>query len=146
MSGKNRHKTPKAFLFPVESKTPKAGIFPTDRSHPEFRAEQIDRAGPWGWDHFDSSLIQEVFQKIFDCQKLTWQDLRNNGSHFVDREGLCTDAQKRLIQLQKEDLDQLFSLRLTGRKRIWGIKEGNILWLLWWDPNHEVCPSHKKHT
>jgi hypothetical protein len=146
MSGKNRNKIPKTFISPVESKIPKAGVFPTDRCLPEFRAEQMDKAGPWGWDVFDPSQIQEVFQKIFDSQKLTWQDLRNNGSHFVGRKDLCHEAQKRLIQIQKEDLDQLFSLRLTGRKRIWGIKEGNILWLLWWDPQHEVCPSHKKHT
>jgi hypothetical protein len=146
MSGKNRHKIPKAVESPVESKTPKAGEFPTDRLHPEFRAEQLDRGGPWGWDKFDPLQIQEVLQKIFDSQRLTWQELRNNGSHFVNTESLCSDAQKRLIQIQKEDLDQLFSLRLTGRKRIWGIKERNILWLLWWDPDHEVCPSHKKHT
>jgi hypothetical protein len=145
MSEKNR-KIPKSFIAPVESKTPKAGHFPTDRCQPEFRAEQLDREGPWGWDHFDPSQIRTVFQKIFESQKLTWQDLRNNGSHLVDRTDLCPDAQKRLVQIQKEDLDQLFSLRLTGRQRIWGIKEGNILWLLWWDPDHKVCLSFKKHT
>lgn len=48
--------------------------------------------------------------------------------------------------VDNDDLDQLFSLRLTVRKRVWGIKEGNIFWILWWDPEHEVCKSHKKHT
>jgi len=146
MSKKNHPKIPKIFIVPVEGKTPKVGIFPSDHCQPEFRAEQMDRGGPWRWDHFNPSQIQEVFQKIFESQKLTWQDFRNNGSHLVDRKDLCSEAQKRLTQLQKEDLDQLFSLRLTGRRRIWGIKEGNILWLLWWDPNHEVCPSPKKNT
>ncbi len=145
MARKDR-KIPKSFVVPVESKTPKAGSFPTDGCHPEFRTEQMDKEGPWGWNQFDSLQIQEVFQKILESQKLTWQDLRNNGSHFVDIRDLCSQAQKRLVQLQKEDLDQLFSLRLTGRKRIWGIKEGNIFWLLWWDPEHQVCPSQKKHT
>jgi hypothetical protein len=146
MSGKNRHKIPKAFVSPIESKIPKADFLPNDRLHPEFRAEQMDREGPWGWDKFDPLQLQEVLQKIFHCQKLTWHDLRNNGSHFVNLKDLCPQAQKRLIQIQKEDLDQLFSLRITGQKRIWGIKEENVLWLLWWDPKHEVCPSPKKHT
>lgn len=83
MSGKIRNKVPKAFTAPAESKTPKAGVFPTERCQPEFKAEQIDRDGPWGWDCFDPSHLQEVFQKIFESQKLTWQDLRNNGSHLV---------------------------------------------------------------
>jgi hypothetical protein len=145
MSSKKR-KIAKAIINPTESKTPKLGVFFSESCHPDFKAEQMDKDGPWGWDHFDPSHLQEVFNKIFECQKLTWQDLGNNGSHLVDREDLCPEAQKRLVHMQKEDLDQLFSLRSTGRRRIWGIKEGNILWLLWWDPNHEVCPSHKKHT
>lgn len=106
----------------------------------------MDRSGPWGWDGFDPSLLQELFQKVFESQKLSWQDLVKNGSHLVDIEQLCPEAQKRLYQIQKEDLDQLFSLRITARKRVWAIKEGKILWLLWWDPNHEVYPSLKKHT
>ncbi len=59
---------------------------------------------------------------------------------------LCSKAQKRLIDISKDDCDELFSLRIMVRQRIRGIKDGNILWLLWWDPEHEVCPSHKKHT
>lgn len=146
MSGKNKKKEAKTLENPIETKTPKAGVLPTDSLHPEFRADQLDRQGPWGWDHFDTSEIQEVFQKIFETQKLTWHDLRNNGSHFVDRVALSSEAQKRLVQIKNDDLDQLFSLRLTGRKRIWGIKEQNIIWILWWDPQHTACPSNKKHT
>lgn len=146
MSEKTRPKIPKALLVPTETKTPKAGALPSDQCYPDFRAEQMDREGQWGWNYFDPFQLPEILEKIFEAQKLTWQGLRDNGSHLVDRTSLCSEAQKRLIQLQKEDLDQLFSLRLTGRKRIWGIKERNILWLLWWDPNHEVCPSPKKHT
>jgi uncharacterized ubiquitin-like protein YukD len=141
-----KDKVPKSFAVPIESKTPKTSSTPSDQNHPEFRADQMDQEGRWGWHHFDSLEMQELLQKIFESQKLSWQDLRNNKSHLVNKENLCPDAQKRLIQIQKDDLDQLFSLRLTGRKRIWGIKDGNILWLLWWDPNHEVCPSQKKHT
>jgi hypothetical protein len=145
MSSK-KNKTPKTLVSPVENKTPKTGVIHSDDCHPDFKAEQMDQEGPWGWAHFDSSEMQELFKKLFESQKLTWQDLRNNGSHFVNREDLSSEAQKRLLHLENEDLDHLFSLRLTGPKRIWGIKEGNILWLLWWDPNHQVCPSLKKHT
>ncbi|MBI3508814.1 MAG: hypothetical protein HY069_04205 [Chlamydiia bacterium] len=123
-----------------------AGVIPSEQARPEFKTGQMDAKGPWGWDYFNPIEMRELLQKIFDSQKLSWQDLRNQGSHLIDRKDLCSEAQKRLIQLQKDDLDQLFSLRLTGKKRIWGIKEGNILWMLWWDPNHEVCPSIKKHT
>jgi len=143
---KNKNKTPKTVFDPIESKTPKARVFPSEGNHPEFRTEQMDKEGPWGWNKFEPSLIQELLQKIFETQKLTWQELRDNGSHPVLYDQLSAEAQKRLRQLQKDDLDELYSLHISGLKRIWGVKEGNLFLILWWDPKHEVCPSPKKHT
>ena len=48
--------------------------------------------------------------------------------------------------LQLDDWEELYSLRLSGRSRVWGLKEAGIFWILWWDPNHEICPSYKKNT
>lgn len=140
------HKKPKQLGHPLENKVPKAPVFRTEPCVPEFKAGQMDMGGPWGWSKFDPWQLQEFLQKIFDSQKLTWQALRENGSHFVEVGTLCPAAQKRLTELQKDEYAELFSLRLTGKNRVWGIKDGNILWLLWWDPEHQVCPSHKKHT
>ena len=142
---KKDQKNPKKFVSLSERKTPKI-VLHVDSCLPEFKSDQMDMAGPWGWDKFDPLQLQEVFQKIFESQKLTWQVLRDNGSHLVQVDALCSKAQKRLGELGQDDCDELFSFRITGRKRIWGIKDGNILWLLWWDPEHEVCPSNKKHT
>jgi hypothetical protein len=77
---------------------------------------------------------------------MTWQEHYKNGSHLVKIVKILPSMQKRLIEIEKEDLDELYSLRLSGKKRIWGIKESNILWLLWWDPNHEICQSAPKNT
>jgi hypothetical protein len=148
MSRKDQKKS-KQFPFqsPSDSKLPKSGNLQTiHHCSPELRAGQMDMDGPWGWSKFDPLLLQNLLHKIFDSQKLTWQILRENGSHLVQVGDLCSKAQKRLFDLSKDDCDELFSLRVTGKQRIWGIKDGSILWLLWWDPNHEVCPSHKKHT
>jgi hypothetical protein len=148
MSRKDQKKS-KQFHFqsPSDNKLPKSGILQTtSHCNPEFRAGQMDMDGPWGWNKFDPPLLQNLLHKIFDSQRLSWQNLRDNGSHLVQVSDLCSKAQKRLFELCKDDCDELFSLRVTGCKRIWGIKDGSILWLLWWDPEHEVCPSHKKHT
>jgi hypothetical protein len=148
MSRKDQ-KTSKQFPFqsPSDNKLPKSGTFQlTPQCIPEFRAGQMDMNGPWGWHKFDPQFLQGLLHKIFDSQKLSWQTLLEHGSHLVQVGDLCSKAQRRLIELCKDDCDELYSFRLTGSKRIWGIKDGNILWLLWWDPNHEVCPSHKKHT
>jgi len=139
-------KIPKALNSPSETKIPKAGNVPNENSCLEFREGQMDTDGSWGWKNISPLQLRGIFRKIFSCQKLTWQNLRTSGSHLVDLKDLYPKAQKRLLQIEKDDQDQLYSLRLSGKERIWGIKDGNIFWLLWWDPNHEVCPSNKKHT
>ncbi len=37
----------------------------------------MDMLGPWGWSNFDGLKIQELLKRIFEFQKLTWQELRN---------------------------------------------------------------------
>lgn len=148
MSGNNHKKIPKALahLHPQESKTPKIQIASIDSCFPDFRACQMDLGGPWGWHDMQPKEIQEVLAKIFTLQKLSWQELRAQHSHLVDVKNIISKAQNRLREIEKDDIDQLFSLRINAKNRLWGIKEGNIFWLLWWDAQHEICPSPKKHT
>lgn len=139
-------KQPRAATIPKEDKFPRAIVTPNDNCQPAFKAEQMDLDGPWHWNNLDPHHLKDFLAKVLQSQKLSWQSLRDNGSHLVDVSKLIPTAQKRLRDIGQDDLDQLYSLRLTGIKRVWGIKEGNILWLLWWDPSHEICPSAKKHT
>ena len=66
--------------------------------------------------------------------------------HLVKVENLSAEAQGYLDRVGLDDVDELVSLRLSGRERVWGILDENILNLLWWVPEHQVCPSLKKHT
>jgi hypothetical protein len=59
---------------------------------------------------------------------------------------LVPEARRRLIQLKLEDIDELLSLRLSGKQRVWGILSEGVAALLWWDPDHRICPSRLKHT
>ncbi len=48
--------------------------------------------------------------------------------------------------MEKDDATLLHSLRLNGAYRVWGILRENVYYVLWLDPEHEVWPSHLKHT
>lgn len=75
-----------------------------------------------------------------------WKEILNRNSHEVSINQISKEAQKRLQELHQDDIENLVSLRLTEPKRIWGIKSGNTLKWLWWDPEHTVYPSNLKHT
>lgn len=56
--------------------------------------------------------------------------------HNLALEGFTRDAKKRLIELKLDDISELFSLRLSNTIRIYGIKDGRVLKILWYDQYH----------
>lgn len=146
MSKKNKSshsKNPRAENPPSCSKIPRVAYIPNDNGCPQFQFE-LDMDGPFSWNYFKTQELPDFLAKLFELQRCSWQELKDKGSHLVAIEKLESLAQKRLRELKKDDLDNLYSLRLTGKKRVWGIKNNNILRILWWDPEHQVCLSNFK--
>jgi len=59
------------------------------------------------------------------------QHIKNPSSSQCRTTQISNNAQKKLAELQLDDIETLVSLRLTGRQRIWGIKIQNIFKILW---------------
>lgn len=75
-----------------------------------------------------------------------WQDISGREHHAIEVDRLSREAQARLEQIGQDDVDEMFSFHFSGKQRIIGIRDMNVVRLLWWDPEHQVCLSHKKHT
>ena len=143
---RNHAKQPRADSIPTANKIPRAIILPSESFRPELRADKMDVGGPWNWDAVNGTRLRDFLEKIFSVQKLSWKEIHDGDSHLVDVIKIIPSARKRLQEIGQDDLDQLYSLRLAGKLRVWCIKDNNILWLLWWDPQHSICPCEKKHT
>jgi hypothetical protein len=113
----------------------------------KWRCDKLDWDGDWSWHQTDVQLVLgEIIPKLHEFENMTWGSIEGpTGSHFVSCGDLCKEAQERLNVI-REETDELFSLRLTGAHRIWGIRDIAILRIIWWDPKHSVCPSVRKHT
>jgi hypothetical protein len=143
---KNVHFSPRLETIPNNDKNPRIGESVSSHNIPIFKTELMDMEGPWGWSNFEIANIKHFLTRLFETQKLSWQELLKQGSHHVQVIDLSSEAQKRLREIERDDWEELYSLRLSGKQRMWGLKEGAIFWMLWWDPHHQVCPSLKKHT
>ena len=147
---------------------PKAGRFPTFnqqvaldrqpkvaadpelywRKHPSWRLSQAEMCEPWGWHQLTQEQAAYVKDKLVTFESRTWAEIlidAKKQNHHIDIDDLCKAAQDRLTEL-KILVDQVVSLRLSGEERVIGLLEGGVFSVLWWDPNHEVCPSKKKNT
>ena len=103
----------------------------------------------WGWKGLGRERWwNDVFPKLKNFETMTWEEIQRasggrsagNNSHFVPILELDKRAQDRLCELMRDDLDQLFSLRLSGTQRVWGVRKGTVLQIIWIDLHHEVCP------
>ena len=107
----------------------------------------VDKEGPWGWNSVDQTTFWKViFPKISNFETMTYNKILGRTHHEVLVSRICKRAQGRLEEIEQDDTDQLVSFHIGGKKVIWGIRDQNIFKVLWWDPNHEICPSAKKHT
>ncbi len=78
---------------------------------------------------------------------MTWAEImRTKTTSFVPVDQFYPEAKRRLKEIKMYDTDELLHMGLSGKERIWGVKIGRVFQILWWDPNHTVCPSYKKHT
>ncbi|MEI7833801.1 MAG: hypothetical protein WCJ56_11475 [bacterium] len=128
-------------------KNPRSEPFTKAALFPVWSFQRLDIGGPWCFSKIDdANYFVEVLKKLGEFEKMNWNDLGSGGSHLIAISKLAKHAQKRLIEIKQEDIDELFSIRLKGKERVWGIMDNGVIRLLWWDPNHEICPSHKMHT
>ena len=106
----------------------------------------MDFLDPFGWHSVDAKGILDIREKLGHLETRSWADIlvvAKKQNHSVQIVALCKEAQSRLNSMYKGnlDIDSLVSLRLSGRERVWGILDQGVLVVLWWDPEHAVCPS-----
>ena len=131
---------------PTADKTPRVAAPPPSDDRPAWRVGRIDRDWNWCFHDIDGGDLRTVIDRLRSFETMNWPDIERGGSHFVSVDQLIPEAQKRLQELRLDDFDELFSLRCTGKARIWGMRINNVFSALWWDANHEICPAEKRHT
>ncbi len=121
----------------------------SDQEKLSWQIRILDFEGPWGWGDIDAETLTYLHGKLAQFETMTWAEINNpnTGCHPIQIKDLCSEAQKRLAEIQVVTTEEeLFSLRLSGKERLWGIRERHIFKILWWAPRHEVYPVDKKHT
>lgn len=104
----------------------------------------------WGFIHV-KDINSTIISKLKDYEGMTWKEIietsggRTNGNnnHFENISDLILEAQKRWKNLKLDEYDRIFSLRLTGKQRLYGILDNGVFKIVWFDQKHEIYPSKK---
>jgi hypothetical protein len=98
----------------------------------------------WGWAKLNSSEHLKIIKSLHGFEKMSWTQIkqaaggRSSGTnnHVLSIDRFAKNALKRLQDLKLDDIDELFSLRLNNTLRLYGIRDGRVLRLIWHDPHH----------
>ncbi len=103
----------------------------------------------FGWYALDAATALRIQDRLASLETMRWSEIlvqSKKQHHAISLDQIIPAAQESLVSRKVDDVDELISLRVTGKERIWGIMRDGVLELLWWDPEHQICPSEKKHT
>ena len=142
-------KTPKAQVSPLNNKQPRiAAPPPTFRGGVlSWRFNAVDKNGPFSWLNLaDGAEFMSVINVLAGLETMEEAKQAQKGCHFIALDRLSKPAQDRLTEMALDDLDELYSIRLSGRGRVFCVHRPSYMRVLWFDPDHQVCPSVKKHT
>ncbi len=117
--------------------------------------DNLDMAGEFAFDvNREDFHHKEVMEKMIAYSSMTWAEIKRqthdggkSKHHEIDVESLSLKAVERIRAKHLEEAtDSIFSFALQNKLRILGIREGRFFHVLWYDPEHQACPSQKKHT
>jgi hypothetical protein len=145
-------KKPNTIVSVEHKKKPACVVEPLDfyKRHPAWRFSRSKKysSSKYGWTSLNGKLFY-VVEKLHDLEVQTWADIFRDRKkhHSISVNDLIPEVQ-RLLHSNREDVDTVFSIHISSKERIFGIIEPGfgVLDIIWWDPEHEICPSQKKHT
>lgn len=158
MGKKRDRKKPKHQVPPTADTAAQPSKTPRERehvdfwnSHPQWSFAILDLvAQVGGWVHLRPEVLDQLLARFQSWERMTWSQILSEGgkkrNHIIDVGKCCTESQERLKFLKLDDYEELLSLSVSGRARVIGILDRATFKILWWDPDHQVCPSTMKHT
>lgn len=143
---------------PGGKKQVKFGYRPSDEKNPVIPRFETDNGViqfSFGW--FDGTFkpkksgkgnksdVWKIIGSLKSIEDMTWVDMAANDKkhHAVTLNKISKQAKKALRKTKRDDVDELWSLSISGPQRLWAIKYNNHCMILWWDPEHLVCPTLK---
>jgi hypothetical protein len=144
-------KHPKVAASPATDKRARIAREPDEGEHERvsWRLGDADLDGAFGWGDISDAELGSVYRVLREVDKRHWNAASGDGMGQIKSipvGKLSRDARSRLQAIQRDDEDWLHEIRLGGQPRLWGIRRRSVFHILWWDPNHLVCPASLRNT
>lgn len=135
-------KIPKASSVPSVGKRPIARSLGSDECI-SWKVGRLMRDGYFGWDHCSAEHLAKVLARLSELEKVRFEELAKHRDHPLTKGKLSREAIREITDRGFEEFhDMLFSLHFDGLTRVIGFRDRSFFQLVWFDPEHQFCPSN----
>jgi len=127
------------------------GAASSDNETMAWKFSIMDWDGPWGLDACRKVKLDFrdfIINRLANFESMTWAELyrasggrkQGNNHHPIKVEQLSKKAVRRLEEIMLDDVDEVVSISLGGRRRLFGIRDRRALKILWFDSSVKAIP------
>lgn len=141
-------KKPKAEVTPQGQKEAKAAPAESAMGRKaSWRLNRVQLVSPYGWHGLSLSEVLYIQTKLAELERKTWSEIlvkEKHWNHSVPVSQLKCPEARQWIRRNMPDQTELWTLRLSGAERIWGVfAEGTYL-AIFWDPDHLIWDTPRR--
>jgi hypothetical protein len=114
-----------------------------------WRFEHMDHDGPWGFNGLGDAGWRSLMTCLASFESMTMHEAFAMGGPGKDYDIdliPTARARERLEVLGFGDQTKISRFQLAGKPRLYGFRVGHVFHAVFWDPEHQIWPSQKKHT
>ena len=114
-----------------------------------WRFSEVDRGGDWPPSEIGGQALGGLLEKMASYESMTIGEVFCPGSEHGKKyavDSLPPSTRKRLGEIERDDETEIARLRCGGKPRLYGFLREHVFHVVWWDAEHSVFPSKKKHT
>jgi hypothetical protein len=144
----------KSAPVPLASAAARTKSLPVPRRLPEaetsnericWRFKYADHDGPWCFHEVGSGELCRVLNQLTSFESMTVAEAFSGrpGKDYNVEDIPNQLARGRLAALGIADITKISRFRLSGAERLYGVRQQNVFYVVWWDPHHQIWPSSR---
>jgi hypothetical protein len=89
-------------------------------------------------EHLSKEWIVQMLKQFKVLGGISWDEIAKYGGLGWD----CVPQHRMKYQIPKSlGRTELYHIKISGKSRVWGFREGDSFQLVWFDPEHKVTPE-----
>lgn len=114
-----------------------------------WRLQRLQLVDPYGWHQLSAEQLLYIRGKLVEFEAKDWNQIfvvEKKHNHSIPVGELDCPHAREWLRRNMPDQDQLWTLRLSGKERIWGVLREGVFHLIFWDPEHRIKVAAKHGT